>query len=121
MQASGSACYAGLTLSAIHVHRTKGVPTGAYGAVFDTPNRAMDTRSTVSLGHVRELTPNLALSAQVLSGKADYLGVGAYPGAAGPRITNIDGDHLAKPVPAVVLAAAIARLARREAPAAMPQ
>lgn len=87
------ASYGGLTLSAIHVHRTKGVPTGAYGAVFDTPNRTMDAQSTVSLGYVRELAPTFTLSAQVLWGKADYVGVGDYPGAAGPRITNVDGDH----------------------------
>jgi len=87
------ASYAGLTLSAIHVHRTKGVPTASFGAVFDAPNRTVDAQSTVSLGYVRELTPSLALSAQVLWGKADYLGVGDYPGVTKPRVTNIDGDH----------------------------
>lgn len=87
------ASYAGLTLSALHVHRTKGVPTASFGAVFGAPNSTMDAQSTISLGYVRELTSTFSLSARILWGKADYLGIGDYPGAAGPRITNVDGDH----------------------------
>ena len=87
------ASYGGLTFSASHVHRTKGVPTGSFGAVFNTPNRVLDTQSVASLGYTRELTPGLSLSAQALWGKADYLGVGDYPGLEAPRVTNIDGSH----------------------------
>ncbi|MGI4718563.1 MAG: TonB-dependent receptor plug domain-containing protein [Janthinobacterium lividum] len=85
--------YGGWTLSASHVHRTKGVPTGSFGAVFNTPNRVTDTQSLLSLGYTRELGPSLSLSAQALWGKADYLGIGDYPGETAPRVTNIDGDH----------------------------
>jgi outer membrane receptor protein involved in Fe transport len=87
------ASYAGLTLSATHVHRTKGVPTASYGAVFNTPNSTVDAQSVVNLGYTRALTPTLSLSAQALWGKADYLGVGAYPGETLPSVTNVDGDH----------------------------
>lgn len=85
--------YGGWALSASHVHRTKGVPTASFGAVFNTPNRVLDTQSFVSLGYTRELSPALSLSAQVLWGKADYLGAADYPGPGLPRVTNIDGDH----------------------------
>lgn len=85
------ASYQGWTLSASHVHRTKGVPTGSFGAVFNTPNRVLDTQSAASIGYTRELTPRLSVSAQALWAKADYLGVGDYPGADAARMTNIDG------------------------------
>lgn len=87
------ASYAGLKLSATHVHRTKGIPTASFGAVFNTPNRTVDAQSMVHLSYERELTPDLGLSVQALWGKADYLGTGDYPGQSAPRITNIDGDH----------------------------
>jgi iron complex outermembrane receptor protein len=87
------ASYAGLTLSATHVHRTKGVPTASFDAVFNTPNRTTDAQSMVNLGLTRELAPYLTLSAQAVWGKADYLGIGDYAGESLPRVTNIDGDH----------------------------
>lgn len=87
------ASYGGLSLSAAHVHRTKGVPTASFGAVFNTPYRVTDTQSVVSLGYGRELMPALALSAQLLWGKADYLGIGDFPTRTSPRVTNVDGDH----------------------------
>ncbi|MFC0250695.1 TonB-dependent receptor plug domain-containing protein [Massilia consociata] len=87
------ASYGGLVLSASHVHRTKGVPTGSFGAIFNTPNRTTDAQSVVNLGYARDFTPTLSLSAEALWGKADYLGVGDYPGETVPRVTNIDGDH----------------------------
>lgn len=87
------ASYRGLVLSASHVHRTKGVPTGSFGAVFNTPNRTTDAQSVVNLGYTRAITPDVSLSLQALWGKADYLGVGDYPGETAPRITNVDGAH----------------------------
>lgn len=87
------ASYAGVTLSATHVHRTKGVPTASFGAVFNTPNRTTDVQSVVNLKLTRALTPRLTLEAQALWGKADYVGIGAYPGESLPSVTNIDGAH----------------------------
>lgn len=87
------ASYAGVTLSVTHVHRTKGVPTASFGAVFNTPNRTTDAQSMVNLRFTRELTAHLILSAQALWGRADYLGIGDYPGESLPSVTNIDGDH----------------------------
>lgn len=87
------ASYAGITLSAQHVHRTKGVPTASFGAVFNLPNRTTDAQSVVNAHVERELGPQLALAARASWGKADYLGVGYYPGPAGPAVLNVDGDH----------------------------
>ena len=87
------AAYAGITLSASHVHRTKGVPTASFGAVFNTPNRTTDAQSVVQLGYTREIGPDLSLSTNALWGRADYLGIGDYPGDAEAPVTNVDGDH----------------------------
>lgn len=83
------ASYGGFTLSANHVHRRKGTPTASYGTLFGAPNRTMDAHSVAQLAYARTLAPGLALSAQALWGKADYLGHYYY---AGPQ-DNVDGDH----------------------------
>ncbi|QNA91127.1 TonB-dependent receptor [Massilia sp. Dwa41.01b] len=87
------ASYAGLTLSASHVRRTKGVPTGSFGAVFNTSNWTVDAQSMISLAYARDISPTVNLSAQATWGKADYLGIGDYPGDTRAQVTNVDGDH----------------------------
>ena len=84
---------AGFTLSANHVHRSKGTPTASYETLFGAPNRTLDTHSVVQLAWARSLAPGLALSAQALWGKADYLGHYYYAGARERRIDNVDGSH----------------------------
>ena len=83
----------GVTLSASHVARTKGVPTGSFGAVFDTPNRTRDTQTSIGLTWSAQVAPALALAAQVQSGQADYVGTGLYPDDTGAIRLNIDGAH----------------------------
>ena len=85
--------FGGMTLSASHVARTKGVPTGSFGAVFDTPNRTRDTQTSIGLTWSAQVAPALALAAQVQSGQADYVGTGLYPDDAGVIRLNIDGAH----------------------------
>jgi iron complex outermembrane receptor protein len=93
--------WGGMTLSASHVHRTKGVPTASFGAVFNTPNRTTDAQSVLQLGYTREIRPDLSVTTELLWGRADYLGIGDYPGdtqgetqgEAAARVTNVDGDH----------------------------
>lgn len=87
------ASYGGLSVSALHVHRTKGVPTGSFGAVFDAPNRTVDAQSVVNARLVRAIGPQLMLSASAFWGKADYLGLGYYPDKSGAAVLNVDGDH----------------------------
>lgn len=87
------ASYGGLSLSALHAHRTKGVPTGSFGAVFDTPNQTMDAESIVQAAYTHAFAPGVVLATQLVWGKADYLGRGFYPDADGRPVANVDGDH----------------------------
>ncbi|WP_075793194.1 TonB-dependent receptor plug domain-containing protein [Massilia putida] len=83
----------GVTLSASHVARTKGIPTASFGAVFGAPDRTRDTQTSIGLTWNAQVAPALALAAQVQSGQADYVGTGWYPSdTAVPRL-NIDGAH----------------------------
>jgi outer membrane receptor for ferrienterochelin and colicin len=83
----------GVTLSASYVARTKGIPTGSFGAVFNAPNRTRDTQTSMSLAWNGQLAPALALAVQLQSGQADYVGPGWYPDNEGMARLNIDGAH----------------------------
>lgn len=85
--------FGGVTLSASHVARTKGVPTGSFGAVFGAPDRTRDTQTSIGLTWNARVAPALALAAQLQSGQADYVGTGWYPDDAGLPRLNIDGAH----------------------------
>jgi iron complex outermembrane receptor protein len=85
--------FGGMTLSASHVARTKGVPTASFGAVFGAPDRTRDAQTSIGLTYDAQVAPALALAAQLQSGQADYVGTGWYPGDAGTPLLNIDGGH----------------------------
>lgn len=87
------ASYRGWTFSANHVHRSKLLPTGSYGALPGAPNRTMDAHSVAQLGYQANLAPGLALSSQLLWGQADYQGHYYYPGADGRPVPSVDGGH----------------------------
>ncbi|SFU50598.1 TonB-dependent receptor plug domain-containing protein [Pseudoduganella namucuonensis] len=89
------AAYAGWTLSASHVQRTKGIPTGSFGAEFNTANYTRDTQSFARAGYERALAPGLSASALAYWGRSDYLGEGRYPDPEGVARLNVDGDHAA--------------------------
>ncbi|WP_229828065.1 TonB-dependent receptor plug domain-containing protein [Pigmentiphaga litoralis] len=80
-----------LTVSAAHSDRTKGVPTGSFGAVFNTPNQTVDTQSYINASYQKRLSDGVALGGQAYWGRYDYQGVGLYPGE--PPTTNVDGDR----------------------------
>jgi outer membrane cobalamin receptor len=84
--------YGGWRLAASHVRRTKGVPTGSFGAVFNMPNSTRDAQSSLSLAWTGQVAADTEVAAQLAWGRADYLGLGWYPGAEGP-VRNVDGDH----------------------------
>jgi outer membrane receptor protein involved in Fe transport len=86
--------YGGWRLSAAWVGRTKGVPTASFGAVFDAPDSTRDSLASAALSWSGTVAPHTELSAQLTWGRADYLGLGWYPGEAGP-VLNVDGDHAA--------------------------
>jgi outer membrane receptor protein involved in Fe transport len=84
----------GFVVSGAYVNRIKNVPTGAFGAVFNTPNTTRDTQAFASAGYSGQVGA-AAVEAKAYWGHAEYLGVGWYPSNDGmPRI-NVDGDHAA--------------------------
>jgi iron complex outermembrane receptor protein len=85
----------GWGFSAGYISRVKGVPTASYGAVFNAPNYTRDTQSFASLSYNVAPSEQVALSARVNWGRADYLGVGWYPDLDGRARQNVDGDHAA--------------------------
>jgi iron complex outermembrane receptor protein len=84
--------FAGVTLSASHVARTKGVPTASFQSLFGAPDRTRDTQTSIGLAWNAQVAPALALAAQLHEGQADYEGMGWYPGGTKPAL-NIDGAH----------------------------
>lgn len=87
--------YAGWTVSAAYMSRTKGVPTASFGAVFNLPNYTRDTQGFVRAGYSADLAPALAATAQAYWGRADYFGIGSYPDESGAPYASGDGDHAA--------------------------
>lgn len=85
--------FGGVTLSASHVARTKGIPTGSFGAVFNAPNQTRDTQTIIGAAWNGQLAPALALAVQLQSGQADYEGPGWYPDVEGVVRQNVDGAH----------------------------
>ncbi len=87
------ASFDGVTLSASHVARTKGIPTASFQSLFGAPNRTRDTQTSIGLTYNAQVAPTLALAAQLHTGQADYVGVGWYPDSMGAPALNIDGAH----------------------------
>lgn len=79
------------SFSANHVHRSKQLPTGSYDALPDAPNRTMDAHSVAQLTYARTVAPGMALSAQALWGRADYVGHYYYEDPSGAPAPNVDG------------------------------
>ena len=87
------AAYGDFSFSAAYVNRTKGVPTGSFGAVFNAPNSTNDSQGFINGTFSRQLTAGLAVSAQAYWGRADYRGLGTYPYDTGTAVASVDGDH----------------------------
>jgi outer membrane cobalamin receptor len=87
------ASFGDFALSAGQIDRTKGVPTGSFGAVFDTPYSTRDTQSFIDAKFSRLLNPGLRLSATAYWGSAKYTGLGYYPDDDGAAVLNVDGTR----------------------------
>ncbi|KQV87248.1 hypothetical protein ASD15_28865 [Massilia sp. Root351] len=87
------AAYGPWTVSAGYVARTKGVPTGSFGALFDTANQTRDTQAFAKAAFDMPLASGADLAVLAHWGRADYQGIGSYPGEAGEALVNVDGDH----------------------------
>ena len=84
-----------LTVSAGYLARTKGVPTGSFGALFNTANQTRDTQSFAKAALALPLADGVDLAVLAHWGRADYQGIGSYPGEGGQALVNVDGDHAA--------------------------
>lgn len=83
------------TMSAGYVARTKGVPTGSFGALFGAANQTRDTQAFAKAAFDMPLASGADLAVLAHWGRADYQGIGSYPGDEGQALVNVDGDHAA--------------------------
>lgn len=84
--------YGELAVTAAYVDRTKSVPTASFGAVFNAPNSTRDSQAFVNALLTHRVDSGSTLSVQTYWGRADYQGVGIYPGGdMGTGSTNVDG------------------------------
>ena len=80
-------------LQAFYSARTKGIPTGAYGTIFNDPrSRTTDRRAYGELEYSRVLNDRWSVAAK---GYLDYYGYkGAYAYPADPVGTGIENDYI---------------------------
>lgn len=77
---------ADFTLLAALTDRTKGVPTGSYGAVFDTPNDWTDRMALADVSFGRRLDARQEVHARLGVAQYDYRAIGDYGAADAPDI-----------------------------------
>jgi len=82
---------AAFTLTAMHVSRTKGIPTASYAQQFNDPvPYTRDTRSQLALAWQGPAAGRWTLAAHATAGRFDYEGVYVYPGEAEAPVRNED-------------------------------
>jgi iron complex outermembrane receptor protein len=87
--AFGKFSYGPVTLEGGYTHRVKGIPTAAFGTVFNDPaNLVDDRRSFVSLKYDDRIAADWDLYARLGYNRYDYLG--RYPYIAPPYAVNLD-------------------------------
>jgi len=89
------ASYGGFTLEAAYSDRKKGIPTGAYGTLFNDPRtNSIDTQALIDLQYSGSLSEKIDVLARVYYRKYDYNGLYPYQDAAsGAVIENVDGSR----------------------------
>lgn len=79
------------TLSGLFSSRKKGVPTGAFGTVFNDPNtRTIDERGYLDLGYRKRYTDSLEVSARVFYDHYGFDGTYVTDNGTPPSTTNRD-------------------------------
>ncbi|MEI6205204.1 MAG: TonB-dependent receptor [Desulfuromonadales bacterium] len=84
--------YGNFTLSGLYGTRKKGIPTGAFGTVFDTkPNYSVDDRGYVDLAYRRTFAESVELSSRLYYDAYSYQGRSTYAGSTGqPNVISHD-------------------------------
>jgi outer membrane receptor protein involved in Fe transport len=81
----------GLTVEAAYGNRKKGVPTGAYGCIFDNPDcHTVDTQAFLDVRYDRPLGGGRELSMHAAHDFSPYDGTYPHDGGSGGPIANID-------------------------------
>lgn len=82
--------YRDFVFSAGYGNRTKGVPTAAYGANFNTPYSTSDTHSFANATYRHAISGSLEIASQIYWERYDY----RMPALFGidPAVVNVDGD-----------------------------
>jgi len=79
------------TLSGLFGSRKKGIPTGAYGTLFNDPNtRSIDERGYVDLAYHKSYSNLLDVSARLFYDHYGYEGTYVTDNGAPPSTTNVD-------------------------------
>jgi iron complex outermembrane receptor protein len=90
-QASGKMQRGPLTIQASSLYRVKGIPTGAYGTLFnDDATRTTDTRHFVDVSYRRALRDGLNLTLRAAYDEYRYWGTYRYDAGGGVLVDNID-------------------------------
>jgi iron complex outermembrane receptor protein len=79
------------TLTGLFGSRKKGIPTGAFGTVFDDPHtRTIDERGYVDLGYHRVYSDSLEVSARIFYDHYGFDGTYITDNGSPPSTTNLD-------------------------------
>lgn len=89
------ASFSGFTFEAAYSDRKKGIPTGAYGTLFNDPrSNSIDTQSLIDLHYSGSITEGVDVLARVYYRKYDYNGLYPYEDTTtGQVIENVDGSR----------------------------
>ena len=89
------ASYAGFTLEAAYSDRKKGIPTGAYGTLFNDPrSNSTDTQALIDLQYSGTLSEKIDVLGRVYYRKYDYNALYPYQDTAtGALVENVDGSR----------------------------
>jgi iron complex outermembrane receptor protein len=89
------ASFSGFTVEAAYADRKKGIPTGAFGTLFDDPrSNSIDAQSLIDVHYNGAVTDGLDVLARVYYRKYDYNGRYPYQDSTtGETILNLDGSR----------------------------
>ncbi len=89
----GKVSYGDFTLQGGYVTRVKDVPTGSFGAVFNSQVQDSDSRGYAELRYAHETESHWELNARVFYDTYDYYSTGHFPGPADDVVINNDSSR----------------------------
>ena len=89
----GKVSYGDFTLEGGYVTRVKDVPTGSFGAVFNTQVQDSDSRGYAELRYAHETESHWEINARAFYDAYDYYSTGHFPGPADGVLINNDSSR----------------------------